>query len=140
MRRQRAMTVSERFFWKHAGFNWDAKHETKAEGRRRCAIALADAHATAARLGWEFEWFNDEFLNHQKEFGYTPQTCECCTLVDNTEPSCYDGHGRPTGGRVLASLGCIDDADANYRRVIEAELALEALAEYDRETEVLDAH
>jgi len=47
-------------------------------------------------------------------------------ILRTSEPSCYDGHGNSVGGAVLASLGGICGADSNYRRVVEAELALEA--------------
>jgi hypothetical protein len=43
-----------------------------------------------------------------------PTTCETCT--------CYGADGA-----ILASLSCIDDATPEYRRVVEAELASEAM-------------
>jgi hypothetical protein len=37
----KAMTTDQRFFWKHSGYSYDPKTETRAQGRRRCAEALA---------------------------------------------------------------------------------------------------
>lgn len=110
------------FFFKHAGFSYDPKTETKTQGRIRCARSLAHAEQTARELDWRFEWSDDWSLgcSHKEFYGADsayaerePETCESCLLFD--------------GDRVLASLSCIDDADDNYRRVIQAELALEAL-------------
>jgi hypothetical protein len=129
------MTPEERFFWLNAGFCYDPKTQTKAQGHRECAEKLAEAESLARRMNWMYEWNDDWTVNsHQKYYGTDsaykdgePDTCEYCVL--------YDEHREH-----LASLGCIDDADANYRRVIEAELALEAMGNLDREIETLDAH
>ena len=53
----------------------------------------------------------------------------CCRIIDPGNPR-----------RSLASLCGITDPDRNYGRVIEAELAAEAIADLDREIETLDAH
>lgn len=129
------MNQAERFFYNHAGFSYDPKTETSEQGKVRCAKELAEAERVARNLNWEYRWSDDWSVgSHQREYGKgsvyengEPDSCESCVLVDE--------HGEH-----LASLHCIDDADANYRRVVEAELASEALYEYDRETEVLDAH
>ena len=117
---------AERFFFEHAGFSYDPKKETKHAGRIRCAVEMAEAERFASNLGLSFDWSDDYHDDGFKD--YTPETCESCT--------CWDA----TGMHVLASLGCIDDASPEYRRVIQAELALEAVAKYDRETETIDAH
>ena len=84
------------------------------------------------RLGYVFErefdegpdlsWMSDEEREHDHEV-------LCCRIPDpeNTRHS-------------LASLCGITDPDSRYRRVIEAELAAEAVAGLDREIETLDAH
>lgn len=112
MAHSKAMTTAERFFWKHAGYSV-TQGETKAQGKRRCAIALAEAEAYAQDAAWEFDWSDSWDCDHEKEYGYTPETCESCLLTD------ADGH-------ILASLSCIDDVSNEQRRVIEAELAMEA--------------
>ena len=123
---QRKMTAAERFFWLHAGFSYDSQTETKAQGKRRCAIEMAEAEAYAQDAGWTFEWQDDWSIgDHSRAFdcykqGEGPETCETCLLTDEDN-------------RVLASLGCIDDATPEYRRVIEAELADEAYTTIKRE-------
>lgn len=63
---------------------------------------------------WEDDW---EIDNHAAEFDCYddggPFTCERCIVRDEL-------------GHVVAALGCVDDADEDYRREIESELALEA--------------
>ena len=109
------------FFYRQAGFGYDPKVETKNQGRIRGARALAEAERMARSFGWEYHWTDDwEIGSHVKYYGEQsfpeePATCECCQLLD-------------AGGVVLESLSCIDDADKNYRRVVEAELALEAIS------------
>jgi hypothetical protein len=107
-----------RFFYSNAGYSYDPKTETRNQGRWRCARSLAKAEQEAKQRGFEFQWQDDwTIADHVKEFDtYTeqPSTCETCLCLDEQ-------------GNVLASLGCIDDASNAYRRVIEAELASEAI-------------
>lgn len=109
------------FFLKHAGYSYDPRTETRQAGRSRCARQLAKAERDASALGYTFEWSDDWGVgNHFREYGECykdgePSTCETCV--------CFGENGE-----VLASLGCIDDATREYRRVIEAELAFEALS------------
>lgn len=69
----------------------------------------------ARKNGITFEWSEDwEVGDHRKEYGeaYTdgePTTCEQCDAVRD--------------GEIVASIGCVDDADDDYRRFIEADLA-----------------
>jgi hypothetical protein len=124
-----AMTTSrsEQFFFEHAGYCFDPKKETAEQGRARCAKQLADAERLASEYGWTFEWEDDWSVgSHQRYYGEgsayedrEPHTCESCVLRDENQ-------------KVLASLGCIDDANSEYRRVVEAELALEGLEEFRR--------
>lgn len=121
------LTKDEQFFYLHAGYSYDPKIETRDKGRIRCAKYLATAEAYARNSEWEYRWEDDwDIGSHKKYYGKgsvyevsEPETCESCLLLD-------------ADGEVLESLGCIDDADKNYRRVIEAELASEAM---DRELE-----
>lgn len=88
------------------------------------ALRLANAEAEARAHGWRVEWegedyapdFDDEKINAEIHAGRVPW--ECAIL--------YDGKGE-----LLGSLGGIAGADSAYRRVIEAELALDALCELD---------
>ena len=83
------------------------------------AHKLAQAEAWAKSKGLRFEWSDDDLMiDHVAEFdGYDeqPETCEQCWVTD------------PETGATLASLGCVDDATDDYRRVVEAELAYEAM-------------
>ena len=113
----------QEFFFTHAGFSYDPKRETKDVGRWRCSVALAEAEDVARRAGANFDWEDDWSLGVSHAEFYSdeaypsndgePDSCESCTLV--------------LDGEVLASLGCIDGADSDYRRVVEAELALEVI-------------
>lgn len=118
----RSLSKDERFFYDHAGYSYDPKTETAQQGRIRCALSLAEAEDAAQRLDWRYEWTNDWGVgSHREYFGKDsayadrePDTCEFCQLFD-------------ADGEVLETLGCVDDASTEYRRVIEAELASEAL-------------
>lgn len=108
------------FFYKYAGWSYNPGTETPEQGRRRSARELARAELLAIDNGWEFEWRDDWSVDHVDEFEFYenggPESCESCTLYS-------------AEGEVLASLGCIDDATDEYRRVVEAELAQEALSD-----------
>lgn len=109
------MNDAERFFYEHAGWGYSPGEETPEQGRERGAKALAEAEAWAKREGVEFRWDDDFGIDHVAEFDCydtEPETCEVCVAYID--------------GCVVASLGCIDDADDNYRRVVMAELADEA--------------
>ncbi len=118
MRRQTA----KQFFFKHAGWSYSPAEETAVKGRWRCAEALAEAEAYAQEHDWTFdwEWDSDADLSFMTdEEREKEHECLMCTCVD-------------TEHETLASLCGIVDADANYRRVVEAELASEALADIRR--------
>jgi hypothetical protein len=112
----KAMTKAERFFWSHAGFSYDAKVETKSQGRRKCATYLAEAEAWAEDcLTYAWEW--DEYTSHE-DLG--------CEEHCAREHEVYVCVAKYRDGQTAACLGGIADPDRNYRRVIEAELAAEA--------------
>lgn len=97
-------TPAEEFFYENAGYSYDPRVETREKGRRRCAVALARAEAWAREqevdVVWEADWE-----------GW----------------SCLLAH---PDGRV-ASLHAIEfgeqGEDDPYRRVVQAELALELM-------------
>lgn len=126
------LTPTELFFYDHAGYCYDSKRETEEQGRIRCAKQLAEAESIAARLNYEYEWDWDECPDlswMDEEERAKEHEVLCCRIVDPSNRK-YS----------IASLCGITDPDSNYRRVIEAELASEAIAELDREIETLDAH
>jgi hypothetical protein len=129
---RKQLTPDQFFFYQNAGYSHDPKAETPEQGRLRCARELAEAEAVAQRLEYAFEWEFDQDADlswMSDEEREQEHEVLCCRIVDpeNTRHS-------------LASLCGITDADRNYRRVIEAELAAEAIADLDREIETLDAH
>jgi len=112
------------FFYKHAGFSYDPKIETPKQGKANCARALAKAERDARALGYTFEWLYDE----DGCSGCSCDSPECkCSSGESHECfwcACYDYEGT-----IRSSLSGICEPSREYRRVIEAELASEALAE-----------
>jgi|SRR5688572_8308854 len=116
------------FFLKHAGFAYDPKTETKAQGQVRCAKALAKAEREAQKARIRFDvdydddpdtsWMDSEQLE-SLERGDTVfvrvlalKTCECGRR-NNVKASLYGIH--------------VTGFNDPYLRVIKAELAQEAL-------------
>jgi hypothetical protein len=106
------------FFAKHGGLSYNPHTETPEMGRRRGALQLAKAEQWAKDNGVTFVWEDDwDILSHVKEFDCydaEPDTCERVRAIT-------------ADGETLASLSCIDDATSEYRRVVEADLAYEAM-------------
>ena len=106
------------FFEEHAGWGYNPATETPEEGKHRGAVELAAAESWATFWGVTFTWSDDWSIgDHAEEYGEAyeapygePETCEL--VVADVGP-------------LYASLGCIDGATPEYRRVIEAELASE---------------
>jgi len=116
---QKANLAAFKFFYANAGTSYNPATETKAQGKARGARRLAKAERLARQLGYTFRWGDDWTCgDHTKEYDCyedgSPETCEYCQMLD-------------PAGKVVQSLGCIDDATREYRRVVEAELALEEL-------------
>lgn len=103
------------FFRRNAGYARRAG-ETVSEAKKRGAVALARAEAEAAARGWRVEWEGDPEPYDAGDSDYEPREVLGAVLRD------LDGH-------VLASLWGIADPTREYGRVVEAELALEALEE-----------
>ena len=101
---QDRLKKSADFFYKHAGYSY-GPGQTKRQGRMEGAMKLAQAEQEAEARNWTIEW------------SYDDQPYEVLVAV------LKDEHGNSIG-----SLGGIGDPDSNYRRVVEAELALEALS------------
>ena len=104
------------FFRKHAGYAV-RPGESKARAKTRGAQALARAEAEAEARGWTVDWEHDP----EEWQGDVERPFEVLTAVL-----------RDAGGHALASLGGIGmtgnrRTDADYGRVVEAELADEAL-------------
>ena len=111
-----------KFFIRHAGSGYDPKKETKAQGRRRGAVALAKAEAEAEKRGWTVEW------KHEEDPDLSWADDEQREAIDEVLYATL----RDDAGQSLASLGNITFGknsvhNRRYGRVVEAELALEAL-------------
>jgi hypothetical protein len=100
--------------------------EPEDQARLRTGQEYAAAEMTIQEQGWSVGWEDDWSIgSHFKEYGETyadgePETCEIATLYNNEFTEALEA---------LASLHCIDDATSDYRRVVAAELALEAMSE-----------
>lgn len=105
------------FFFENAGWSYDPKKETSDQGKLRCAQALAHAEAEARKRGWSVCWdYDPEPYQRGDAEERVPDEVFVAILYDeNTIPR--------------ASLGGIGDPTPEYRRVIAAELAHEALLE-----------
>lgn len=108
------------FFYENAGFSFDPQTETAEEGKRRCANELAEAERWASDAGLSFAWAVDPDVNSSDH-------------SDEPDPySLWECVARDMNGDTVASLGAIDFGrdgdpwDDPYRRVVEAELAVEA--------------
>jgi len=123
------MTNQEKFFYDNAGYSYNAATETAEEGRVRCAKALAAAESEMMYRPWYVEWTDDDqdaqFQDENGEWQEAPAVVAMLMRY-------FDDPDRQVD--CLASLGGITESDnaterANYRRVVEAELALQALEE-----------
>lgn len=104
------------FFLKHAGY-CVKPGETRRQARIRCAKELVVAEKRGQAAGFTFEWVPDFDADLSwLEPGQVVHEVYGCVAYDGTT--------------VVGSLWGICDPDANYRRVIQAELASEALASH----------
>lgn len=102
------------FFRENAGY-------CTPPGKLACALELARAEAWAREEGIDFDWETDqEPVDYQDAKGnWKQEEGEIC--------SAYRPCGECGERRVVASLGGIAGATPEYRRVVEAELAMEAM-------------
>jgi hypothetical protein len=118
----RQLSAAERFFYREAGYAL-RPHETEGEARASGARQLARAEEWARDQGYWFEWMPD---------------CDGCTGCEcgSGDCPCCDGAPHETlgcvmldadGGVMPYSLWGVCGATSAYRRVVEAELALEAM-------------
>ena len=108
------------FFKQNAGYSYDPQIETAEQGKRRTARELAAAEEQIKTLPVGFVWQQDDITSeeHSDEKPFYPLWL--CLLLDEN-------------GKTLESLCGIDFGRDKepwgdpYRRVVEAELALEYL-------------
>lgn len=120
------------FFYANAAYSYNPATQTEEEGRRQCAELLADAERRGSDAGLAFEWSID-------------RDSDSSDWSDDPDPwQVWQCLCRDESGDVVAALAGIDfgrDGDPwgdNYRRVVEAELAAEALPD-TRDLGYLDA-
>jgi hypothetical protein len=106
------LNETDQFFWDHAGWSYDPAAETSDHGKAFCAMSLASAERRLARA-------------------------DDCEVTWEDDPHPWDGDTEWNGPVYVAVLRKGDDVigvlggiameslDDPYRRVIEAELALE---------------
>lgn len=89
------------------------------------ALAMARAERYAMEHNWEYYWEDDPEGCIGADCGET-ESCDhaCCQGKPHT---CLHCQLVTPAGTVLASLGSICEPTYKYRRVVEAELALEAM-------------
>lgn len=116
-----SLTKAQQFFYREAGYSYDPAKETERQGRERGARRLAKAEREAREAGLRFVWETDTDgcigctceSNGCKCFTEEPHECLVCLA--------YDAEGTLAG-----SMGGVCEPTQAYRRVVEAELALEA--------------
>lgn len=113
------------FFFKHAGYSYAPQKETRAQGRRRCANALAKAERWASANGYSYRWEIDpysdssDWIDHGKE-GTEPWNVWCAAM--------FSSNGVLVQSRFGVDFGRDGEPWGDpYRRVVEAELALEEM-------------
>lgn len=92
---------------KAVAFFYAATRKRPPGGRKARASALAGAEAEASARGWRSEWEGDP----------------------DGEDEAFGVIVRDVGGRVVAQRWGVRNGSRVHRRVVEAELALEALSE-----------
>lgn len=121
MKSQSASEKAIAFFIEHAGFSFHPGKETVEQGKRRGAIALAEAERKASEAGFGFEWSIDENSDSSDWTDEEPswQVWAC---------KCFDVNGKYLSGLYAIDLGRDGNPYSDpYRRVVEAELAMEAI-------------
>lgn len=121
------------FFREHAGYAYDPKIETAAQGRARCARALAAAEQWARDEGYSFSWSIDPLASSADWIADGGRDCDPwavwqCAMLDPEGDCAASLHGIDFGreGRPYGDP---------YRRVVEAELAAEVQARAERKAE-----
>jgi hypothetical protein len=115
-----------RFFYEHAGYAISSG-ETEHTARLRNAKALADAEEYAADQDWAYDWEEESRDEAEMTFG-DEETWEntesySVALRDESDNSSLAA----LGGVSFPRDGAHTSRSRDYRRVVEAELALEAI-------------
>jgi hypothetical protein len=109
--------------------NWKFFHDNAGciVGQKAiCAASLARAEEYAQAQGWTFEWEGDYVDDGPRDWGWSTADVARWERSEHEQQVCIL---RNAAGLVLGSLCGIWDASREYMRVVEAELASEAMAE-----------
>lgn len=115
------MNDTQRFFYTHAGYSYDPVKETAEQGRTRGAKQLAKAERQAFMRGFFYRWYVDPDCDSSEFSEETPPWHLWQVAIFNRQ------------GRIVNSLHGIDfgregdPCNDPYRRVVEAELAIDGL-------------
>lgn len=132
------MRTAYHFFLRHAGYSYNPATETKIAGRRRCARQLATAEQWASDQGLVFEWQDDpdcspddfefpEDQEHVRNHGAVG-----CILYRPCPEHGTDCKHAEHLGSLWGITESLNNAKRDaYRRVVQAELALEAMPAED---------
>jgi hypothetical protein len=140
------MNTAEQFFFDNAGYGYRPDRESEFVGRVLYAMELARAEAWAREAGAVFEWSEDDIDSSEwseERPSWAQYACvmllpcdECAPFVYGHEATAIKQCPRKLYTHVAGSLGGIDFGrdgspgyDQSYTRVVEAELALEAMPE-----------
>lgn len=109
------------FFYEHAGWSYDPDVETSEQGRQRCARSLAMAEDVASDLGWTY--------TVQTDWDVEPDDAGSVELVASGEMVNLMVTLYNEDGDLLALIGgvVVPSEDADYVRVVKAELAYEII-------------
>jgi len=116
------------FFYTNAGYSYDPKTETAEQGRMHGAMELAKAERWARENGYTYVWEDDGCTEVQRDDGTWEQLpavgCAMHAPLDDSQ-----WRNNPIPCQSLGGITESDDASERraYRRVVEAELALEEL-------------
>jgi hypothetical protein len=113
------MWGSVEFFHEQAGYSYDPKTETPEQGRRRCALALAEAELWFWNRGGQVEWEEDDCPD-RSGIDHGGPLFVCTVRVRCSE--CGEWRTESLGGIDLGPTG--NECD-DYKRVVVAEMALE---------------
>lgn len=111
------------FFLRHAGYSYDPKTQTSMQGRIQYARQLADAERKARNESFSYRWTVDDIYSNEFSDESPAWQLWSCSMYN-------------ADGQLVNSLGGVDFGhDGNpwsdpYRRVVEAELAIDGLTNY----------
>ena len=118
---RKQLTENEFFFYQNAGYSYDPKIQTEDQGHIESAKRYAKTEQSILERGLTFEWYDDPDGCIGCDCGSSD--CDCASKRRHTCLVCV---ARDTEDQVVASLGSICEPSREYRRVIQAELAMEA--------------